>query len=108
MCGIAGYFGVPDTRIPAERLLQGMLAPLRHRGPDGEGTSHGDGFGFAHTRLSIIDLAAGAQPMANDDETVWITFNGEIFNYVELRQELIAKRRQVPDAFRHRGHHPPL
>jgi asparagine synthase (glutamine-hydrolysing) len=91
MCGIAGYFGVPDGRLPADLLLRKMLATLRHRGPDGEGVSHGEGFGFAHTRLSIIDLAAGAQPMANDDETVWITFNGEIFNYVELRDELIAK-----------------
>ncbi len=91
MCGIAGYFGVPDAGLPAQALLRGMLATLRHRGPDGEGVSHGDGFGFAHTRLSIIDLAAGAQPMANDDQTVWITFNGEIFNYIELRDELIAK-----------------
>ncbi len=93
MCGIAGYFGVPDAHIPPETLLRGMLAELRHRGPDGEGTSHGDGYGFAHTRLSIIDLSAGAQPMANDDESVWITFNGEIFNYVELREELIARGR---------------
>ena len=91
MCGIAGYFGAPDPRLPADILLGRMGASLRHRGPDGEGTAHGEGFGFAHTRLSIIDLAAGAQPMANDDETVWITFNGEIFNYVELRDELIAK-----------------
>jgi len=91
MCGIAGYFGVPDAGVPAEKLLAGMLATLRHRGPDGEGTHRGDGFGFAHTRLSIIDLAAGAQPMANDDETVWITFNGEVFNYVELRDELIQR-----------------
>ncbi len=91
MCGIAGYFGVPDARVPAVAQLVGMLRALRHRGPDGEGTCRGEGFGFAHTRLSIIDIAAGAQPMANDDETVWITFNGEIFNYVELRAELIAK-----------------
>ncbi len=91
MCGIAGYFGVPDTRVPAVAQLVGMLRALRHRGPDGEGTCRGEGFGFAHTRLSIIDISAGAQPMANDDESVWITFNGEIFNYVELRAELIAK-----------------
>ncbi len=91
MCGIAGYFGAPDARVPAVAQLLGMLRALRHRGPDGEGTCRGEGFGFAHTRLSIIDIAAGAQPMANDDETVWITFNGEIFNYVELRAELIAK-----------------
>jgi asparagine synthase (glutamine-hydrolysing) len=90
MCGIAGYFGVPDGRLPADLLLRKMRAALRHRGPDGEGSTFGDGFGLAHTRLSIIDLSAGAQPMANDDESVWITFNGEIFNYVELREELIA------------------
>src|SRR6266545_3739186 len=68
-----------------------MLAEIRHRGPDGEGAVNFDGAGLAHTRLSIIDLAAGAQPMSNDDGTVSITFNGEIFNYVELRQELIAR-----------------
>ena len=91
MCGIAGYFGVSDAGVPADALLRAMLATLRHRGPDGEGIHSADGFGFAHARLSIIDIAAGAQPMANDDGTVWITFNGEIFNYVELRDELIAK-----------------
>ncbi len=91
MCGIAGYFGNPDPRIPAQVLLERMLGELRHRGPDGEGVCVTDGAGLAHTRLSIIDLSAGAQPMSNDDETVSITFNGEIFNYVELRQELMAR-----------------
>ncbi len=91
MCGIAGYFGNPDARLPARTLLQRMLGELRHRGPDGEGAYVADGAGLAHTRLSIIDLSAGAQPMSNDDETVSITFNGEIFNYVELREELIAR-----------------
>jgi asparagine synthase (glutamine-hydrolysing) len=68
-----------------------MLAGIRHRGPDGEGALVLDGAGLAHARLSIIDVAAGAQPMSNDDGTVSITFNGEIFNYIELRQELIAR-----------------
>jgi len=68
-----------------------MSGELRHRGPDGEGMHCGDRVGLAHRRLSIIDLAAGAQPMANEDESVWISFNGEIFNYIELRNELKAR-----------------
>ena len=67
MCGIAGYFGNPGARLSAPALLERMLGELRHRGPDGEGVSVLDGAGLAHTRLSIIDLAAGQQPMANDD-----------------------------------------
>lgn len=90
MCGIAGYIGVPAPGLPATILLERMLGELRHRGPDGEGAAVFDGAGLAHTRLSIIDLSAGAQPMSNDDGSVSITFNGEIFNYVELRNELIA------------------
>jgi asparagine synthase (glutamine-hydrolysing) len=91
MCGIAGYFGSPEAGVANRILLQRMNGELRHRGPDGDGIYCGDGIGLAHRRLSIIDLAAGAQPMANDDETVWISFNGEIFNYVELRDELMAR-----------------
>ena len=62
-----------------------------HRGPDGNGIYVDGDVGLAHARLSIIDLAGGQQPMCNEDGTVWITFNGEIFNYVELRAELIAR-----------------
>lgn len=96
MCGIAGYCGRPAFDLPGEIVLRQMTAALRHRGPDAEGLYLDEeaGIGLAHTRLSIIDIAAGAQPMANDDGTVQITFNGEIFNYVELRDELVA-----------RGHH---
>ena len=90
MCGIAGYFGSLEGRIPPRILLERMLGELRHRGPDAEGIHCDDEAGLAHTRLSIIDLAAGAQPMANDDQTIWISFNGEIFNYIELRDELVA------------------
>jgi asparagine synthase (glutamine-hydrolysing) len=68
-----------------------MVGELRHRGPDGSGVYCGEGVGLAHARLSIIDLTGGAQPMSNDEGSVWITFNGEIFNYVELRDELIAR-----------------
>lgn len=91
MCGIAGYFGTPNAGIPDRILLEQMNGELRHRGPDAGGIHCGDGVGLAHRRLSIIDLEAGAQPMANDNGSVRISFNGEIFNYIELRDELIAR-----------------
>lgn len=94
MCGIAGYFGRPVGEAPPRLMLQRMIDAVAHRGPDGRGVHVGDGAGFAHARLSIIDLAGGQQPMANDDGTVWVTFNGEIFNYVELRADLIARGRR--------------
>lgn len=65
-----------------------MIAQVQHRGPDGYGYYHDDHVGLAHARLSIIDLAGGTQPIHNEDRTVWVVFNGEIFNYVELRAEL--------------------
>jgi len=68
-----------------------MMVPLRHRGPDGEATWTEGPVGLAHTRLSIIDLEGGGQPITNEDETVHVVFNGEIFNFVELRQELEAR-----------------
>ena len=93
MCGIAGIVATRGSEIEADRLAD-MLAMLEHRGPDDRGMHIEPGAGLAHARLSIIDLAGGAQPMANGDGTLWITFNGEIFNYVELRASLVA-----------RGHH---
>ena len=93
MCGIAGYFGRRDGSQTGAAVLERMVGALRHRGPDGEGVWCDGVAGLGHTRLSIIDLAAGAQPMSNDDGSVWISFNGEIFNYVELRAELIARGR---------------
>ena len=68
-----------------------MIRSVRHRGPDGTGFWTGEGVGLAHARLSIVDLAGGAQPIHNEDRSVWVTFNGEIFNHVELRRDL--KRR---------------
>lgn len=65
-----------------------MVAMLHHRGPDGTGFYTDDHIGLAHARLSIIDLEGGRQPIHNEDTTVWVVFNGEIFNYVELREEL--------------------
>jgi len=91
MCGIAGLFGFRMQPEDLRVLLRQMIEAVGHRGPDGEGF-HLDGpAGLAHARLSILDLAAGAQPMCNEDGTVWVTFNGEIFNYVELRDELLAR-----------------
>jgi asparagine synthase (glutamine-hydrolysing) len=71
-------------------VLRRMAAALRHRGPDGYGMYRDDRVGLAHTRLSIVDLSGGAQPIPNEDGTVWVVFNGEIFNHVELRRELEA------------------
>ena len=65
-----------------------MMETLRHRGPDDRGTYFNGPVGFGHQRLSIIDLDGGQQPMCNEDETIWIVFNGEIYNYLELRQDL--------------------
>lgn len=88
MCGIAGILSLANGRPPERHELEAMIACLRHRGPDGIGFFTRGRIGFAHSRLSIIDLAGGDQPIHNEDETVWVTFNGEIFNYVELRAEL--------------------
>ncbi|MBB4200415.1 asparagine synthase (glutamine-hydrolyzing) [Rhodoblastus sphagnicola] len=68
--------------------MRRMVAMLSHRGPDGYGLYRDDQVGLVHSRLSIIDLAGGAQPLSNEDGSVWLTFNGEIFNYIELRQNL--------------------
>ena len=87
MCGIAGIL----APVAAERLRAGASAladAQRHRGPDGAGVHVQGPVALAHRRLSIIDLAAGAQPLANEDDSVWVTFNGEIYNYRELRRTL--------------------
>ena len=89
MCGIAGIFvSQPGARPPRAHELQAMIAALHHRGPDGTGTYLANEVGLAHARLSIIDLAGGAQPIHNEDASVQVVFNGEIFNYIELRREL--------------------
>jgi asparagine synthase (glutamine-hydrolysing) len=78
-------------RPPDEQQLARMVAAIAHRGPDGAGFHCEPGVGLGHARLSIIDLSGGAQPIHNEDGTVWITYNGEIFNYVELRDLLESK-----------------
>lgn len=90
MCGIAGF--VTQNGVPCDsRILQRMIMMVNHRGPDCSGFHIDGSVGLAHARLSILDLGGGKQPMCNEDRTVWITFNGEIFNYVELRDGLIKK-----------------
>jgi asparagine synthase (glutamine-hydrolysing) len=87
MCGIAGVFSFRDEPADPARLAD-MIGAVAHRGPDGS-TVYVDGpVGLAHARLSIIDLATGTQPIANEDETLQVVFNGEIFNFIELRQQL--------------------
>lgn len=91
MCGIAGIVALQPEREPASReALLRMASVLRHRGPDEAGLYRDERAGLVHTRLSIVDLATGQQPLANEDETLWIVFNGEIFNHVELRAQLVA------------------
>jgi len=90
MCGIAGLFNLDGVAVAPESL-RGMIRMLSHRGPDDTGFHAENGVGLAHARLSIIDLAGGHQPMSNEDGSLWITFNGEIFNYLELREELLGR-----------------
>jgi asparagine synthase (glutamine-hydrolysing) len=90
MCGISGILKLDAGRVDCEQLGQ-MIAAVRHRGPDATGIHVSGPIGLAHARLSIIDLASGQQPMCTAEARFWITFNGEIFNYIELREELIGK-----------------
>ena len=88
MCGIAGYIDLRHP--PAEETLRAMERALAHRGPDEGSTWQGGPCGLVHRRLRIIDLSpAAAQPMANEDATLWVVFNGEIYNYRPLREELL-------------------
>src|ERR1700751_3140435 len=89
MCGIAGFVYLQQPAEP--HLVQAMLDEIRHRGPDDKGF-HTDGpAGIGMRRLSIIDLNTGHQPISNEDGTIWIVFNGEIYNYQELREFLLQK-----------------
>src|SRR5712691_6921094 len=92
MCGVSGFLAratLPGST--AEARLRTMIAMLRHRGPDDEGVWTDGRAGLAHARLSIIDLSpAGHQPMASADEMVCITYNGEVYNFAEIRRDLDA------------------
>lgn len=94
MCGIAGILNLAPGPMPERDALTAMIESLYHRGPDGFGFYSDNDIGVAHARLSIIDVKGGKQPIRNEDRTVWVVFNGEIFNYVELRADL-----------ERRGHH---
>jgi asparagine synthase (glutamine-hydrolysing) len=88
MCGIAGLYSFASGAPARAPELHAMVAALHHRGPDGRNI-HIDGpVGLAHARLAIIDVAGGAQPLANEDGSVWVVLNGEIFNFIELRRVL--------------------
>jgi asparagine synthase (glutamine-hydrolysing) len=91
MCGIAGVMHFERGRPVEPALLQAMADRIAHRGPDAEGFWTGPGVGLAHRRLSIIDLAAGQQPLGNEDGSIQVVFNGEIYNYLELRNKLLAR-----------------
>ena len=92
MCGIAGYVALRDGVAPPDlESLTRMAGAIRHRGPDEFGLYRDGWTGFAHARLSIIDLLSGQQPLANETNRLWIVFNGEIFNYLELKDELEAR-----------------
>lgn len=90
MCGIAGLFAFSRERSIDPALAGRMADRLAHRGPDGHGVHAGPGHAMAHRRLSIVDRAGGAQPMGTADGGLWVTFNGEIYNHLELRRELEA------------------
>src|ERR1700694_376751 len=88
MCGIAGKLTF-DADVPVDRdRLVAMTGVIAHRGPDADGFYVGDGIGLGHRRLSIIDLATGDQPLANEDRTIWVVFNGEIYNFADIRTDL--------------------
>jgi len=89
MCGIAGYF-LREGRAELP-VVRAMCDQIRHRGPDDEGFYVDGGCALGMRRLSIIDLSTGHQPIANEDKSVWVVFNGEIYNYQELRQDLMAR-----------------
>ncbi len=91
MCGICGRLEYDPAATIDRDLIARMVATLAHRGPDGDGTYISGPIGLGHTRLSIIDLATGAQPISNEDKTAWVVYNGEIYNFPQLRQELLKK-----------------
>ena len=93
MCGIAGILLPKRNHVPKGRI-EDMTRTLVHRGPDGRGFYRSRGVALGHRRLNIIDIEGGAQPMANEDETVWVALNGEIYNFKSLRSDLAASGHQ--------------
>lgn len=91
MCGIVGKINLKQAQAIDSNLIYNMLSAIHHRGPDENGVYVNDQIGLGSARLSIIDLQSGRQPICNEDGTIWVVFNGEIYNYIELRSELEAK-----------------
>ena len=91
MCGISGLFEFDQARTVDGDVIHRMNESLRHRGPDDEGIHLGPGIGLGHRRLSIIDVAGGHQPISNEDGSIWVLLNGEIYNYPELSQDLQSR-----------------
>src|SRR4051794_29097423 len=90
MCGLAGIFDTAGARSVDEPALRRMTTAIRHRGPDGDGFHVEPGVGLGHRRLAIIDIGGGDQPMYNEDGSVVVVFNGEVYNHNDLRPELEA------------------
>lgn len=91
MCGICGKVAFVPEETPTPELIRSMAETIRHRGPDDDGYYLSGPVGLGFRRLSIIDLAGGHQPLSNEDQSIWIAFNGEIYNYRELREYLLAR-----------------
>ena len=91
MCGICGMFNFDQLNNVNLQLIKKMCSTMIHRGPDGEGAYINENVGLGHRRLSVIDISGGNQPMCNEDQTIWIVQNGEIYNYVELSDILKKK-----------------
>ncbi|MGC1322971.1 MAG: asparagine synthase (glutamine-hydrolyzing) [Candidatus Udaeobacter sp.] len=91
MCGVAGIIDLVGQRLAPEGVVQRMARAITHRGPDEEGFLEQPGISLASRRLSIVDLADGQQPMTNEDRSVFVVFNGELFDYVERREELVRQ-----------------
>jgi asparagine synthase (glutamine-hydrolysing) len=91
MCGICGKLNFEASQPVSPALIRDMMSVIRHRGPDEDGTHFSSNVGLGHLRLNIIDLSTGKQPISNEDGSVWIIFNGEIYNYKELRSFLVDK-----------------
>ncbi|GGD41179.1 asparagine synthase (glutamine-hydrolyzing) [Muriicola marianensis] len=90
MCGIAGFYNAGGQTDSRKEILRHMLTRIKHRGPDESGVYLNEQVGLGSVRLSIIDLSTGTMPLCNEDHSFWIVFNGEIFNYIELKEELEA------------------
>src|SRR5437867_7213780 len=94
MCGIAGVWNFKRQRPADPRLIEAMTQALRHRGPDDSGHHIAGSLGLGMRRLSIIDLPGGHQPIPNEDGSIQVVFNGEIYNHVALRRELSSMGHQ--------------